>query len=259
MDVRAYYVADPFMIRHEGVWHMLFEILPRETRRGVIGLAQSENARDWRYRGVVLSEGFHLAYPQIFCLEETIYLLPETIGAGAVRLYRAAGFSGTFSPTADLLEGVWADPTLFFHEGLWWLLACSTPHENRTLHLFFAEQPLGPWHRHPRSPVVADDPRRARPGGRVFRYQGRLIRLAQDCVPRYGTRLRAIEIVELSTQRYAERLCAKDPLLAPEASGWNSVGMHHMDPHELREDTWIACVDGDAFHAAGLGPKDSQS
>src|SRR5271166_5234887 len=210
-DADAYYVADPFMLRHEGIWHMLFEILLRDSRRGVIGLATSEDACDWRYRGIVLDQPFHLAYPQIFPSDGAIYLLPETIGAGAVRLYQAADFRRGFAPVANLIEGIWADPTIFFHDGFWWMLACSTPYENRTLHLFFAERLLGPWHKHPRSPVIADDARRARPGGRVFQFDRRLFRLAQDCVPRYGSQLRAIEIIELTTSRYAERPCAHDP------------------------------------------------
>ena len=251
-DADAYYVADPFMLLYGGVWHMFFEVLLRRSRRGVIGSAISTDARVWRYSGIVLDEPFHLAYPQVFAWAGRHYMLPETIGAGAIRMYGAAEFPRGFTPAGDLIEGIWADPTIFFDQGLWWLLACSTPYENRTLHLFFSEQPLGPWRRHPRSPIVADDRRSARPGGRVFRYGDRLFRLAQDCVPRYGTQLRAIEIVELTPTRYAELPSGDDPLLRPAPEGWNSVGMHHMDAHRQLDGTWIACVDGDAFQPVGL-------
>jgi hypothetical protein len=252
-DADAYYVADPFMLRSDDGWHMYFEVLLRASRRGVIGHATSQDARAWRYRGIVLDEPFHLAYPQVFTSSGVTYMLPETIGAKAVRLYQATGFPGRFAPAGDLIEGVWADPTIYFDGGMWWLLACSTPFENRTLHLFHAEQLLGPWHSHPLNPIVPDDRHSARPGGRVFRFGDRLIRLAQDCVPRYGTRLRAIEITDLGVDRYAEKACSVDPLLAPAAQGWNSVGMHHMDAHALGDGTWIACVDGDTMMPAGLG------
>jgi hypothetical protein len=250
-DVDAYYVADPFMLRHETGWHMYFEVLLRASRRGVIGLATSSDARDWRYRGVVLEQPYHLSYPQIFAWSGAIYMLPEAIGAGAVRLFRATRFPDRFEPAGDLIEGVWADPTIFFERGLWWLLACSTPFENRTLHLFFAEQLLGPWRPHPQSPIVADDRHIARPGGRVLRLDGKLIRFAQDCIPRYGTRLQAVEMTELSRRRYAERICSANPILTPAGEGWNSVGMHHMDAHSLPDGTWIACVDGDTLVPTG--------
>src|SRR5215470_11295906 len=156
-DADAYYVADPFMLEHEGCWHMYFEVLLRASRRGVIGVATSRDARTWAYRGLVLEQPFHLSYPQVFAHDRTIYMLPETIGAEAVRLYRAVRFPDRFEPVRDLIQGVYADPTIFFEGGLWWILACSTPYENRTLNLFFAERLLGPWQEHPRSPIVSDD------------------------------------------------------------------------------------------------------
>jgi hypothetical protein len=253
-DADAYYVADPFMLRNEAGWHMYFEVLLRASRRGVIGLATSRDARQWSYRGIVLEQPFHLSYPQVFAWSGSIYMLPETGAAGAVRLYRATRFPDRFAPVGDLIEGVWADPTIFFERGLWWLLACSTPYENRTLHLFFAEHLLGPWHAHPQNPIVSDDRHIARPGGRVLRCGDKMIRLAQDCVPRYGTRLLAVEMLELTRSRYAERICSNNPLLAPADVGWNSVGMHHMDAHALSDGTWIACVDGDTLVPKGLGP-----
>jgi hypothetical protein len=252
-DADAYYVADPFMLEHEGRWHMYFEVLLRASRRGVIGLATSRDARTWAYRGLVLEQPFHLSYPQVFARDGIIYMLPETIGAEAVRLYRAVRFPDRFEPIRDLIQGVYADPTIFFEGGLWWILACSTPYENRTLNLFFAERLLGPWQEHPRSPIVSDDRHIARPGGRVFRCEGKLIRLAQDCVPRYGTRLQAVEITELDRNNYGERVDRANLILQPATVGWNSVGMHHMDPHMLHDGTWIACVDGDTLLPAGVG------
>jgi hypothetical protein len=253
-DVDAYYVADPFLIREQGTWHMFFEVLLRQSRRGVIGLATSQDGIAWRYQRIVLEEGFHLAYPQVFRSGDSIYLLPETLGANAVRLYRASIFPDRFEPVRDLIEGQWADPSIFFDGGLWWMLACSTPYENRTLHLFFAEELEGPWMAHPRNPVVADDKRTARPGGRVRRVDGRLIRLAQDCLPRYGSRLRAIEIVELDRTRYREVERAESPVLEPAQTGWNSVGMHHMDAHQLESGLWLASVDGDMMMPEPLTP-----
>jgi hypothetical protein len=249
----ASFVADPFMLQDVGVWHMYFEVKLRGTP-GTIGLATSSDARNWQFRGIVLEQPFHLSYPQIFAFSGSIYMLPETIGAGAIRLYHATRFPHRFEPAGDLIAGVWADPTIFFHQGLWWLLACSTPHENRTLHLFFAEQLLGPWQSHPQNPIVPDNQHIARPGGRVFRFDGKLFRLAQDCVPRYGSRLLAIEILELTRSRYDERISGNNPVLMPTGGGWNSDGMHHMDAHVLSDGTWVACVDGDRLVKAELSP-----
>src|SRR2546421_181275 len=61
-DVRARFVADPFLVRHGGLWHMLFEVLNDDTRKGEIGWAVSTDARRWSYRRIVLAESFHLSY-----------------------------------------------------------------------------------------------------------------------------------------------------------------------------------------------------
>jgi hypothetical protein len=251
-DANAFYVADPFLLRADGLWHIFFEVLLRESKRGVIGLATSRDALAWNYQGIVLEESWHLSYPQVFAWRDNIYMLPETLHANAIRLYRATAFPKRFEPAADLWEGQWADPTFFQFNGRCWLLACSTPHENRTLHLFFADDLFGPWRAHPQNPIVADDRRRARPGGRVQIVGNRLIRFAQDCVTHYGALLRAYEITELSPDRYQERECAESPVLEPSGAGWNSNGMHHMDAHALPQDGWIACVDGDQIVEAPL-------
>lgn len=251
-DVDALFVADPFMLRRDGSWHMYFEVmLSEEPPRGVVGRASSTDGDSWVYGGIVLSESFHLSYPQIFEWKGHVYLVPETLGAGTVRLYHAVQFPDRFELSSELLKGDWADPTLFRSGGRWWMFACADPYENQTLCLFTADELGGPWVPHPRNPVVARDRSRARPGGRVCRVDGRLIRFAQDCVPRYGNRLRAFEIVELNEHRYREIQCPESPVLTPQSSGWNSVGAHHMDAHELSDGSWIACIDGDTFRYDG--------
>lgn len=245
-DVNALYVADPFMIRRDGVWYLYFEILPPgKPPHGVIGMASSRDAISWQYQGVVLREPFHLSYPQVFEWQGAVYMIPESLGAEAVRLYRATQFPRVFEPVADLLPGQWADPTLCYHQGRWWMFVCADPFKNRTLHLFFADRLRGPWHPHAQNPIIADDQRTARPGGRIRSIGGRPIRLAQDCIPRYGSRLRAFEIVELGQDRYHEVERPESPVLCPAPSGWNSLGMHHLDAHQLDDGSWIACVDGD--------------
>ena len=250
-DVDAKFVADPFMIRRNDAWHMYFEVLPKGSERGMIGLATSVSGFDWKYQGVVLEEPFHLSYPCVFDWEGAVYMAAETLGANAVRLYEASRFPRGFEPVCDLVQGAWADPTIFFHDGSWWMFACSTPFEHRTLHLFFADELLGPWHSHPQNPIVADNRSTARPAGRVVRHGNALIRFAQDCSRRYGSQVRAFQITTLSRQVYGEREFSDSPVLKPQAGGWNSVGMHHMDPHQLDDGRWLACVDGDRYRIPG--------
>jgi hypothetical protein len=246
-DAAADFVADPFMLNHAGRWFMFFEVLNRRDGRGEIGLATSLDGLAWDFERVVLREAFHLSYPHVFEAGGEFYMTPETLGAGAVRLYKAARFPYDWSHVADLIAGEYADPTVFFHGGRWNLFACATPQQHDSLALFRADELRGPWAAHPASPVITGDNSRARPAGRVVADGGRVIRFAQDCSARYGWRVRAFEVRELSATRYAEEECAGGPVLAASGRGWNGRGMHHLDAHRQPDGSWLACVDGHAL------------
>ena len=97
-DVDAFFVADPFMIQRDGEWSMYFEVMPRGSQRGVIGLAKSRDGMGWDYRGIVLAEEFHLSYPHAFAWGDGVFMTPEALDAGAVRLYRASPYPDRFRP-----------------------------------------------------------------------------------------------------------------------------------------------------------------
>ena len=243
-DVPAAFVADPFLLPWQGEWHLLFEILNHGRGTGEIGWASSPDARAWSYRGVVLSEPFHLSYPCVFAHDGEVFMVPETLDASAVRLYRADPFPTRWVLVAPLIDRRLADPTPFRFDGRWWMFACPAPSGHDALSLFCAEVLTGPWREHPASPLITGDRSRARPGGRVLSWDGRLYRFAQDCGPRYGSGVRAFEITRLTPDEYAERECAESPVLGPTGIGWNGKGMHHVDAWPIAPDQWIAAVDG---------------
>lgn len=245
-DAVATSVADPFMVRVDGTWHMFFEVVAWRGRahRGEIALATSRDGLTWSYRGIVLAEPFHLSYPYVFEWGSEHFMIPESGAARAVRLYRAAPFPARWRYVKDLVTGpVLVDSSVFARDGRWWMLTAADPARgNDTLHLLHAADPLGPWREHPLSPVVCGDPDRARPGGRVLSLGDRVIRFAQRCRGTYGAALRAFEITELTATTYAE--AELGPVIAGSGRGWNRSGMHHVDAHQGRDGRWIACVDG---------------
>jgi len=243
-DAAARFVADPFMIRVDGSWHMFFEVMRAERRIGAIGHATSLDGLAWQYHQLVLTEPYHLSYPFVLAADGDYYLVPESHRARSIRLYRADPFPVRWSPIATLVEGEWVEPTLCRWEGRWWLFAAAPPRRATRLHVFLASELKGPWHEHPESPVVHHDPVSARPAGRVVVHDGRLLRFAQDCSARYGQRVTAYEIIELTARKYREQAIAGG-VLVPSGRGWNSSRMHHIDPHEIGAGRWLACVDGD--------------
>jgi hypothetical protein len=225
---------------------MFFEVMNRQTRKGEIGLAVSDNAVHWAYQQIVLAEPFHLSYPYVFEWLGDYYMIPESFQARSIRLYRAVRFPTRWSLVATLLSGgVFLDSSIFRYHDRWWLFTETNPHHKYdTLRLYSADDLTGPWHEHTQSPIIEGNPHIARPGGRVLLVDGRVIRYTQDCYPVYGTQVRAFEVTQLTRQHYREQPVREQPILAASGVAWNACGMHHIDPHRLDDGRWIACVDG---------------
>jgi hypothetical protein len=245
-DADAAFVADPFMLPSASGWNMFFEVMNRTSGRGEIGLATSPDGTSWNYECVVLAEPFHLSYPCVFEWEGEHFMVPESSTAERIFLYRARRYPAEWELHHVLLSGLpFNDSSLFRHDGRWWMLTeTSSDLRSDTLRLYHTDDLRGPWQEHPHSPIVEGDASIARPAGRVVTFEGRLVRYAQDCAGVYGTHVRAFEILELTPSVYRERPALDRPLLGPGEHGWNDLGMHHVDPHEIGPGRWLACVDG---------------
>ena len=112
------------------------------------------------------------------------------------------------------------------------------------LHLFYADELMGEWKEHPKSPVVQGNARTARCGGRIVATHGKIYRFAQECDKTYGYQVTAFEVMKMSVSDYEEREVDGGAILRPTGKGWNGEKMHHIDTHEVESGRWIACVDG---------------
>ncbi|MDG5816079.1 hypothetical protein QA601_13380 [Chitinispirillales bacterium ANBcel5] len=243
-DIKADYVADPFMIKKDSLWYMFFEVKNSLTNHSDIGLAVSRDGFSWEYERIVLDEPFHLSYPLVFLYKDEYYMIPESAEAMQLLLYRAKQFPYSWEVEKVLIEGEFGDHVLFKHDATWWLIANSSPYTHDNTKLFFADSLKGTWTEHPQSPIVISDASRARPGGRVPALDGTIYWFAQDCYPTYGRKLNAFKITELTRENYSDIPHSKNPVLQPGAYDWTRRGMHHIDAHKLPNEQWIACVDG---------------
>ena len=233
--------AHPFLLAADSRYHVFFTAKDIRADKGGIGLAESANGLEWRFRRTVIREPFVLSHPFVFKWRDDYYMVPEAHTEKSVRLYRATSFPEQWKFEGTLLTGDnFISPTLLHHQGRWWLF--TSPSGNDTLRLFHAGELRGPWTEHPLSPVVKKDPRSARPAGRPFIVGGALYRLGQDCVPTYGYQVRAFRISQLSPTTYAETP-VETPIVKASAQGWNARAMHHVDALQEAENRWIAVVD----------------
>jgi hypothetical protein len=199
------YSADPFGIEQDGVLHVLFEFFDQRSGRGVIShvaVMADGSSSDPEY---ALDPGVHTSYPYLLTHEDEIYMVPETAEAGEVALYRATDFPRGWRRVSTLIRDVpLSDPTVFEHEGHWWLFGTRRDRGvNHHLFAWHAASLFGPWTPHRQNPIKTDV-RSARPGGTPFVMDDVLHRPAQDCTQRYGRRLVINRVEELSPSEFRE-------------------------------------------------------
>ena len=204
--------ADPFLFARGGETFLFVEAYPWAIRKGVIACAPLDpQGRPGAFE-TVLEAAHHLSYPQVFAYGGDILMLPETAAARRLELYRATDFPRGWERVAVMLEGLRiADATLLEHEGRWWLFASVAEHGGANqdeLFAWYGPSPFGPWTAHARNPVVSDV-RAGRPAGRFVHRGGRLYRPAQDSEASYGAGLAWCEVLELTPERYRERVAAR--------------------------------------------------
>lgn len=210
----AEFWADPCLVEADGRPLVFVEEMWPD-RKGIIACVELRDGTARRL-GVALEESAHLSYPQVFSHDGKWHMTVESSKLNRVSLYRATRFPLDWERVGDLITGrVCCDPTLHFHEGHWYLFATVSENGNGTwdeLFLFVSDRLEGPFKPHPANPIVSDV-RRARPAGRLFVRNGKLIRPAQDCAANYGSAVVFNEVLVLSPTHYDERPLSR---LAPD-------------------------------------------
>ena len=240
-DMNVDTLAHPFMVAAASGYYVFFTAKDIRTDKGGIGLAESRDGLNWKFRRTVVREPFVLAHPCVFQWRNEYYMVPEAHTETSVRLYKAKQFPDQWEYQGDLLKGdTFISPTLVRFQDIWWMFVARSG--NATLRLFYARELKGPWTEHPKSPIVPNDLHTARPAGRPFVIDGTLYRLGQDCLPTYGYQVRAFKVTQISPTTYSETMIDA-PLVKASSHGWNADAMHHVDAHMIEKDRWLAVVD----------------
>jgi hypothetical protein len=221
---RRGFAADPFLIEEGGRRFCFFEALPYATNRGKICYAELDAAHGRPQIHDAIVAPFHLSYPYLLRHDGEIVCIPEAGESGRVTAYAARDFPDGWYQRHTLIEGfAGIDPTIFRHQGRWWMLATDgRAHWNSELHAWYADELFGSWRPHPQNPVKRGLDG-TRPAGRPFEVNGRLYRPAQDCTLRYGRRLIINELLELSPDGFSERAVS---IVEPEPEGPFADGLH---------------------------------
>lgn len=162
----------------------------------------------------------HLSYPFPFTFNDLLYYTMENSESGRLTLWRH--LPNRWHQRV-LLERPAIDPTIWHDSNGWWLFCTFADDQPDTkLHLFYADDVLGPWHPHPGNPVLTNLAS-ARPAGPLFVSNGRLIRPSQDSTRTYGGALVLNDVDVLSRQQFVERPIRRLEPIAPYGDGLHTI------------------------------------
>ena len=222
--------ADPFALDFNEKKYLFFENYSYKKNKGKICCAtffdgKIQNIQD------ALELDYHLSYPFVFALNDSIYMMPETIESKRLEIYRAIDFPIKWELFSTGFHGERiADPTLFIENKnkIWLFLNKSNDFSgdfNSELYIYkISDLKLQEITAHKLNPVIIDS-RRARNAGNIFVNNGKIIRPSQFNIgSKYGFGLNLSEITNLSIDHYEEKLIKT---FKPDFRD-NLSGIHHL-------------------------------
>ncbi|OGI04106.1 MAG: hypothetical protein A2Y25_11440 [Candidatus Melainabacteria bacterium GWF2_37_15] len=232
------FFADPFLIQNKQKTYIFFEDYYYEKNKGVISYMEILSNGAFSKPKTVLEKDYHLSYPFVFEEYGKFYMIPETLGNRTIELYEAVDFPEQWKLKKVLFRDINAvDSTLLKYNGKYWLftnIAEKAGYLCDELFLFYSDSLFGQWISHPKNPIVSDV-RTARCAGKIFIYNGDLIRPSQETSIRYGYSLNFNKIESLSEKAYKEKTIRK---IKPESIKGN------LAVHTYNSENGFEIIDG---------------
>ena len=203
------FLADPFVITHNNRNICFAEDYLYSENKGRISAIELKDD-GYEFLDVVLEEDFHLSYPFTFNDGLDIYMIPESIQAKQIRLYKCLDFPNKWELHKVLMDDVRAaDTSVVKIKDIWYMLTniCSAGigMHGSELHIFYSKSiDSDIWTPIECGNPVLFDARHSRNGG-LFNLGQKLIRVSQvQGKGTYGESFCINEVTHLSPQRYEE-------------------------------------------------------
>lgn len=246
-------VADPFLFVHNDTLYLFYEA-KRFREKGVIAMVKTTDLKKWSEPVVVLKESFHLSYPYVFEDNGHVYMIPETCADNSIRLYEAADMSFShFELKKKLITRPevhseilcdYSDSSVLQRDGKYYLHTTVNYNGLNTLELYVSDTLDGKYDKHQCSPIIASQ-KYGRNAGCLLCLEGRIYRVAQDCVKRYGDNVHLLEVDLLTPVSYSEYVI-KDNLYDTNDVYYKEGG-HQLNVVKFK-DQYIVATDAKEYH-----------
>lgn len=194
----------PFGYVAEGQLNVLYGKYDSVTGNGDISRLRPKRDNVLKRSRTMLTGEHTLSHPFVLEHEGRLFVIPESDRRG-VELYRVNGTNEALEFVASLVDEPLCAPTVFQHEGRWWLMGTKPPWTDVALHAYHAPSLEGPWIPHVLNPVKMDV-RCSRPAGTPFVHQGQMYRPALDNSHSSGCRVALMRVLELDPVSFREEL-----------------------------------------------------
>lgn len=209
--------ADPFLFVRNDTLYMFYESM-RNADKGIIKMVHTTDLIHWSQPVTVLVEPWHLSFPFVFNLNDGVYMIPESEACNEVRLYKANEDLSSFTFVKTLLQQEhtdniffnYSDSHVFQKDGICYLFTSVYYKWEYHLELYYTDDLLlHPLRLHPQSPICIGN-HFGRCGGSLLQTADGLLRVAQDCEQSYGANISLLKVLELTPEKYAEKVMMED-------------------------------------------------
>ena len=204
--------ADPFVLYKNEKYYIFLEEFLNSKNKGHLSVITVDKNENYTEPIKFLERDYHLSYPSIFEFQNELYLIHGTThnSKSYVELFKCEDFPLKWKHDRKLINDIpLVDTTMFFYNKKWWIFACKAENDGTSqsteLMLFYSDNPLSDnWISPPMNPIISDI-RKARPAGKIFEMDNKIIRPAQNCFELYGNGFSFNEIIKLNENEYEEK------------------------------------------------------
>ena len=223
------YYADPFLYLKDGNVGVYLEEYLYGNSTGYLRYFDSKQKSIVPVKVKDYDMAYHVSYPFLIEHKGVTYCVPETGDAREVAIYRLTDDPAILIREKVIISGIsLVDVSIIYYNDKYWLFACENESKglsNTALKIYYADDLFSEWKEHTCNPVKLDVTS-SRPAGKLFMYEGKLFRPAQDCSRAYGDRIIINQISRLSETEFSEEVFR---IIEAKEIALNAIGIHTIN------------------------------